>query len=327
MLIPSELSAPWRGQTVLVTGAAGFIGSHLSARLVEHGATVTAIDAVPDWPDSLHTLQGRITYQSLDLLEDDFAARLKPEGYDCIFHLAGNGYVPASVAEPVRDFDRNLRVSLALLERLRQASATSTRVVFASSAAVYGTPRKLPMEESDQTEPLSPYGVSKLAGENYARVFARLYGLRTVSARVFSCYGPRQRKLVVYDLLQRLVTRPERLTLLGDGRQVRDFVYVADVAAAFMQMAHRAELVGETYNVASGRSHSIAELVETMCRLLNWSPSIEYSGQGRPGEPDIWEASIERLNRIGFHAATSLEDGLRETINWLGADMGRPPGN
>lgn len=307
----------WLGCRVLVTGGAGFIGTHLVERLVSCGAQVTIADVQPNWPSPLARLRDQITYKSFDLSASNAWKKLCPEDFACIFHLAGTSYVPDSVTDPAKDFDRTLKPFLNLLEHLRQASAITTRLLLMSSAAVYGNPGKLPMEEMDDTRPLSPYGVSKLAAENYARVYANLYGLQTASGRLFSCYGPRQYKLIIYDLLKRLRVNPTHLVLLGDGRQQRDFIYVEDVAKALMHLAQHSPLTGEIYNIASGQSYSTAELAQIVCQVLGCSPIIDYQGNLRPGEPDIWVASVERLRQAGFEASVSLFEGVQSTFRWL----------
>ncbi len=192
--------------------------------------------------------------------------------HDVIFHLAANAYIPPSVEDPAFDYALNLDTTFRLLEVLRGA-AQPPRLVFTSSAAVYGDPQRLPIHESDPTVPISPYGVGKLAAERYVAVYSQLYGITASSVRLFSVYGPRQRKQVVYDLIDRLARDPARLEVIGDGTQERDFAFVDDVAAAIVLVGSDAPGRGEVYNVASGTSHSIAQLVTPSAPRWNSIPS------------------------------------------------------
>jgi UDP-glucose 4-epimerase len=311
---------------VLVTGGAGFIGSHLVDRLVEEGDQVTVVDNVSTGLlDHLQPNLRRIELVVGDLSDVLRAKRVDPARYACVFHLAANAYIPPSVANPAFDFHANVQNTFTLLEALRQA-ADPPRLVNVSSAAVYGNPVRLPIRETDPTVPIAPYGVSKLAGERYTAVYAQLYGIRAASVRLFSVYGPRQRKQVVYDVFQKLRSDPRRVALLGDGTQTRDLVNVADVVQALLIVATKAPGQGEVYNVASGESRSIAQLVEACCRVSGLEPEIVYSGAVRPGDADKWEVDIARLQGLGFTPSTGLEAGLRGVRDWYVAAVGSVSG-
>jgi len=307
------------GARTLVTGGAGFIGSHLVERLVAGGASVTVLDDLKSGPprnlaavlDRVEVVRGDVT---TTLVDPGFVA-----GFDVVFHLAANPYIPPSVDDPLFDFELNLGTTLRLLEALR-AAPRGPRLVFTSSAAVYGNPRRLPIREDDPTVPISPYGVSKLAAERYVAVYADLYDLTCSSVRLFSVYGPRQRKQVVYDLLDRLHADPERLEVYGDGTQERDFVFVGDVADAMVAVADRAPGRGEAINVASGTSTSIAALVGELSGAMGVHPELVWSGSVRPGDAQNWSVDTAALNALPFAAAVPLADGLRATLAWYEAD-------
>jgi UDP-glucose 4-epimerase len=184
---------------------------------------------------------------------------------------------------------------------------------------VYGEPAKVPIEESDVTVPVSPYGVSKLAAERYVAVYARLYGLRAASLRLFSVYGPYQTKQVVYDLLVKLRQSPHRLVVLGDGSQMRDLVYVADVVRAFLGVAARGRTDGFAYNVASGVGTTIAELAQAIVEVQAAPATIAFTGRTRPGDPERWIGSSAALAALGAAPRYRLRDGLRETAAWFNA--------
>lgn len=303
----------------LVTGGAGFIGSHLVERLLQRDAQVTVVDHLSTGRlENLQAVASRIDVEKRplgEMLDDpDFVL-----GFDVIFHLAANAYVPPSVEDPSYDYALNLHTTFRLLEVLRH-SDRRPRLVYASSAAVYGNPLRIPIRETDPTVPISPYGVSKLAAERYVAVFSQLYEIPASSVRLSSVYGPRQRKQVVYDLFDRLDANPRRLKVIGDGTQARDFTFVQDAVAAMMLVAERAPGSGEVYNVASGSSHSIAELVAGICDALGLQPEIEYTGKVRPGDPEKWSVDIAALRSLGYESRTTLAEGLRATGDWYRAE-------
>jgi UDP-glucose 4-epimerase len=244
--------------------------------------------------------------------------------YAYVFHLAANSYIPPSVTNPALDFHANLYNTFSLLEGLRR-TPDAPCLINVSSAAVYGNPASLPIRETDATVPIAPYGVSKLAGERYVAVYGQLYGIRAASVRLFSVYGPRQRKQVVYDVFCKLRRTPERLEMLGDGSQARDFVDVLDVVQALMVVAKMGPCHGEVYNVASGTSRTIANLVEACCRVCGVSPEIVYTGHIRPGDAEKWEVDISRLKLLGFESTACLETRLAAIRDWFTASLAAPP--
>jgi UDP-glucose 4-epimerase len=310
------LSSPLTGRPVLVTGGAGFIGSHLSEALVRLGAQVTVVDNLATGSlDNVGGIASQVKLMVGDVGNLLNLNRLVVSDFAYIFHLAGNPYIPPSVANPAYDFHENLLNTFKLLEALR-AAKNPPRLVSASSAAVYGNPARLPIQESDPTVPISPYGVSKLAGERYLAVYSQLYGLPAVSMRFFSVYGPRQRKQVIFDLFQKLHDNPDALEVFGDGSQTRDFAYVEDVARALILAAERAPAQGETYNVASGTMVTIGEIVEAICRVAGLSPRVTYTGHVRPGDAEKWEVDLGRLRGLGYEPQTNLPLGLSAVRDW-----------
>jgi UDP-glucose 4-epimerase len=301
-----------------VTGGAGFIGSHVVEHLVDQGMSVTVVDDLSTGRrENLERVHSRIQVD-----ERPLAALLETPAllldHDIVFHLAANAYIPPSVERPAFDYALNLDTTFRLLEILRTATAPP-RLVFTSSAAVYGDPQRLPIHESDPTVPISPYGVGKLAAERYVAVYSQLYGISASSVRLFSVYGPRQRKQVVYDLMDRLAREPTRLEVIGDGTQERDFVFAGDVAAAIALVGSSAPGRGETYNVASGSSYSIAQLVTSLCDVMHLDPEIAYTGNVRPGDAQRWSVDITALSALGYRAGTSLDDGLAAIWDWYRA--------
>ena len=303
-----------KGATVLVTGGAGFIGSHLVEALVAEEAKVTVLDNFSTGrPENLTAVQEDIEVVKVDLRTVDWRKLLDERTFGFIFHFAANAYVPPSVENPREDFEINAVGTLRLLEGMRQAKSPAM-FIYASSAGVYGNPQKLPISEDDPAVPISPYGVSKLTAERYVAVYSELYNLPAASLRIFSCYGPRQRKQVVYDFICKLHRNPLEMEIWGDGRQKRDLIYVEDVVSAALVVAQRAPLRGEVYNVATGRSVTTRELAEKLAKLLGAFPQLRFVGHVRPGDAQRWEASTERLRGLGWEPKWLLEEGLRETI-------------
>lgn len=300
---------------VLVTGGAGFIGSHLVEALVARGDEVTVLDDLRGAAISnLDAVLDRVRFEEADLFSSDLDAYVR--GADQVFHLAANAYVPPSVENPLYDFELNLGVTVRLLEAIRKAPNPPS-LVFASSAAVYGNPLSMPMREDHPYAPLSPYGVHKLAAEQEARVFAQLYGIQTASVRLFASYGPRQQKQVVFDLIRKVETNPDEIEVHGDGSQVRDFVFVTDVVQALMCAADRAPCNGESYNVGTGRGVTISDLVGEICRAMGSSPRIRWTGSVRPGDAQAFVADVSRLSSLGYRPAVSLSEGIGRVVAWV----------
>jgi UDP-glucose 4-epimerase len=309
----------WTGAHVLVTGGAGFIGSHLVEQLSKSGANITVVDDLSSGTRAnLREVSNAIQLKEIDIRTIEWDQVLSERSYDVIFHLAANAYVPPSVEHPSWDYQINLDGTFKLLEALRRRKWTG-RLIYASSAAVYGDPQRMPIQEIDLTIPISPYGVGKLAAERYVAVFSRLYGLKAASMRFFSVYGPRQRKQVVYDMIRKMINDPSEVSIYGDGSQVRDFNFVEDTSRSMVIAVEHAPMHGEVYNVASGKETSIGELVESLCHILGITPKLIYSGEVRPGDPEKWSVDINRLMGLGYQPQVMLEDGLRRTVEWYRA--------
>ena len=309
--------APDLGRAV-VTGGAGFIGSHLVEELVRRGSQVLVVDDLSSGrAENLAAVEGRVEAAKLDLARDD--PRAAVAGADAVFHLAGYADIPRSVAEPRRDFEKNAVGTFNLLEAVREA-APAARVLFASSAAVYGVGSDRPLREDDPPAPAAPYGVSKMAAERYVEVYARLYGLRAASLRLFPVYGPRLRAHVIYDLMRKVRDNPDELAIEGDGTQVRDFVHVGGAVEAFLTVAAAAPLGGEVYNVASGEPVTIRDLAGMICVRMGARPRFVYSGLVAAGVSQRWSADLSRLRALGYRPPISLKEGLRGTVEWFGRE-------
>jgi UDP-glucose 4-epimerase len=296
----------------LVVGGAGFVGSSLVDSLTAAGVETTILDRSP------RAVQGLVEPERIvkDVSRVDLPAILDERRIDTIFHLAGTPSVPPSLSDPIEDLSRNAGTTLSVLEGARHAERPPL-VAFVSSAAVYGEGRRMPMAEDHPREPVSPYGVSKLAAETYVRLYAHLYGVATFSVRPFSLYGPRQQKLVVYDLLRRVVAGEDPLIVRGSPDVSRDFVFVGDCARALLTLARRATANGEAYNIATGVGTRLGTLVPLLLEAAGVEAAIEFTGVVRPGDPLRWEGDPMAARALGVVIDTPLAEGLRETADWL----------
>jgi len=296
----------------LVTGGAGFIGSHLVTALLESGHTVRVLDdlstgRIENVPSRASLLTGNVA--------DPGTVADASDGIEVVFHLAADGSVAHSVDDPLETDRRNVAGTLTVLDRARAAGVR--RVVFASSCSVYGSVGTPPLAETDAVAPLSPYAVTKLAGEHYCRVFAQTMGLETVSLRFFNVFGPGQRADSSYAAaiprFASALLSGARPTIFGDGRQRRDFVFVGDVVTANLLAATAPTnaVSGEIFNVGGGRSVDLLELLETMGRILNIAVEPKYE-PARTGDVRESEADLNRSRReLGFNPSVPLEEGLR----------------
>jgi UDP-glucose 4-epimerase len=319
----SGARSPRPTSRVLVTGGAGFIGTHLVRRLVADRADVTVVDDLS--APSARPVPTDVTWYRLRLPDPRLRALVAEGRYDQVYHLAGAAYVPPSIEDPAGDLGNNAAVTLDVLEAVRRGSP-ATPVVYTSSAAVYGSPTVLPIAESTPIIPVSPYGVSKYAAEQYVSLYARLHGLRTASLRLFSVFGPGQRKQVVFDIIAKLANDPLHLEVIGAGTEMRDFVYVEDVVAAAIAVMNQAPLHGEVYNVASGTGISIRDLVAAVIAELGLSPQVRYTGETRPGDALHWIGDVARLKAVGYSPAVSLGEGVRRVAAWYRETAGQAAG-
>ncbi len=302
---------------VILTGCAGFVGSHLAESLTGKGVFVIGVDNLSNgYVENLEQVDKDLfEFHEMDVRSDEFREFIRTQEFDTFLHFAANAYVPPSVENPEYDFENNLVATFRLLETLRNLKTTS-KVITVSSAAVYGDPVKLPMHEEDPIDPISPYGVSKLGIEKYTEVFSRIYGIKTLSLRLFSTYGPRQKKQIVYDFIKKLHQSPEELVILGDGTQQRDMIFVKDVVNAVLVLLDNAPFNGETYNVATGQSVTTLEIGQAVSSAMGLSPKMIFTGSIRRGDPHKWLADIGKLKSVGFNLRYSFMQGVQETVAW-----------
>jgi nucleoside-diphosphate-sugar epimerase len=304
--------------SALVTGGAGFIGSHLAEALADGGCRVTVLDNLASGNEAnLRTAADRVRFIRGDI-RDREAVEAAAQGVEVVFHLAAVVSVPKTVADPIGSTEVNELGSLNVLEAARRLKAR--RLVFASSSAVYGDEPTLPKREAMPPRPLTPYAVQKLSVEYHLKVYGSLYGLETASLRFFNVFGPRQDPSSPYSgVISVFMTRAlnaEPPVIYGDGRQSRDFIYVADVVQALIAAASSPAAPGGVFNVGTGSAVTVLRLWESIASLAGIR-MIPSHGPARVGDVPHSVAAVDSArDRLGFLPQVSLEDGLRRTLDW-----------
>ena len=301
----------------LVTGGAGFIGSHLTEELIRRGEQVRVVDSlITGHRRNLAHLAG------VDFLEGDLAdvavARRAVDGVDYVLHQAAIPSVPRSVDDPITSNRANIDSTLNLLVAARDARVK--RVVYAGSSSAYGNTPTLPKREDMPTHPLSPYALQKLVGEQYMQMFTSLYGLETVTIRYFNVFGPRQDPSSPYSgvisVFAKALLENTAPTIYGDGEQTRDFTYVANVVDGVLRAVKAPDASGQVVNVATGSRISLNRLFTTMRDAIGSRLDVKY-GPTRHGDVKDSQADITRARTLlGYEPLVSLEEGLKKTLEW-----------
>jgi UDP-glucose 4-epimerase len=303
----------------LITGGAGFIGSHLTEALIQQGAPVRILDNFSTGRrENIVHLLDRIELTEGDIRDLDTVRRAM-QGMDFVLHQAALPSVSRSVLDPATTHEVNATGTLNVL--IAALEAKMKRVVFASSSSVYGNSPTLPKREDMPTEPISPYAVSKLAGESYCRAFTHVYGLETACLRYFNVFGPRQDPNSEYAAaIPRFVTlmlKGERPTIYGDGLQSRDFTYVANAVRANLLACQAEQAAGGVFNVACGEQHTLLKVIDTLNHILGRNLRPAFAAP-RPGDIRDSLASIARASQIlGYRPETNLKAGLEFTAQWF----------
>ncbi len=300
----------------LVTGGAGFIGSHLVTRLVELGHAVRVLDNFSTGKrENLAAVRHRVDLVEGDLCNPDDCRRACQD-VEIVFHEAAIPSVPVSVAQPQRSHDANINGTFHLLSAARDAKCR--RVVYAASSSAYGNTAVSPKHEELRPVPLSPYAVQKLTGELYCRAFSECFGLQTLSIRYFNVFGPRQDPRSQYaaaiPAFVTAILRGEPPTVYGDGEQTRDFTFVDNVVHGNLLAAQVARTDGQVVNVACGECVSVNQVIARINQLLGTNVTPRYA-ESRPGDVRHSTADIQLAERIlGFQPQVSFDEGLRRAI-------------
>jgi UDP-glucuronate 4-epimerase len=315
---------------VLITGGAGFIGSNLVKAFLDRGDTVSAVDCFTDYYDKRikkRNLQEVVSSENFNLVEADLATcEILPllETVDVVFHQAGQPGVRLSWDNFHQYVERNVLVTQRLLEAARSHSSLK-RLVYASSSSVYGDAPMYPVTETTPTKPVSPYGVTKLAGEHLCSLYGTNWGVPTISLRYFTVYGPGQRPdMAIHRLINSALTGVP-FPLFGDGTQIRDFTYVGDVVAANIAASYSDLPPGEVYNVCGGNSVNVLELISYVEEFANALVPIDHKNQ-QAGDVQRTGGSSERTaSAIGWTPKISIRDGIAEQVRWQKNLLGLNP--
>jgi nucleoside-diphosphate-sugar epimerase len=306
----------------LVTGGAGFIGSHLATELVQRGHNVRVVDNLSTGRRrNLDHLRG-VEFIEGDLADVAVATRAV-HGMTYVLHQAAIPSVPRSVQDPITSNRANIDASINVLVAARDAGVK--RLVYAGSSAAYGDTPTLPKREDMPTNPLSPYALQKLVAEQYGQLFTRLYGFETVTIRYFNVFGPRQDPSSPYSgvisLFASALLEGRRPVIYGDGEQTRDFTYVANVVDGVLRAVEAPGAAGHVINVATGGRISLNDLLRTMNKIVGTSlePIFkeERAGDVRDSQADITKAK----KLLGYAPIVTLEDGLKKTLDWCRTDV------
>ena len=305
-------------KNIVVTGGAGFIGSHVVDLLVKKDLyKVIIVDSLlgSNFKEIEKNNLAEYIYGDVSNYIQMEAIFKKYQPYKVV-HLAANGNVPLSDEFSSVDFNSNTVGSYNIVNLCIQYDVE--KLVYASTAAVYGEPVYTPIDEKHQTKPISWYGNSKFYGENICNMAYLTYGLKFTAFRIFNTFGPRQPRYVLFDLIKKLGIDSSKLEVLGTGEQIRDYAFVSDTARYFVESLSNTNTDGEVYNVAGGNPISIKNLVEIITQVYNIAPKITYTGQSWKGDIMNLTADISKLVRdFSFRPAVKVTDGVEKTIKWF----------
>ncbi|MCC6056596.1 MAG: NAD-dependent epimerase/dehydratase family protein [Desulfurococcaceae archaeon] len=307
---------------ILVTGGAGFIGSHLVDRLVRDGYRVRVVDNLSS--GRLENIKHHLDAGNVEIivgdLKDPQVALEAVEGVDVVFHFAANPEVRVSTTNPEIHFNENIVATFNLLEAMRMKGVKE--LVFASSSSVYGEPEEIPVDENAPIRPVSVYGASKAACEALIHAYTKLYGVKAVVLRYANIVGPRLRHGVVWDFINKLLKNPTELEILGDGKQVRSYIYVDDAVEATITAWRRTETSYEAYNIASEDWITVDEVTDEVIKAMGLSNVKKIykpvlHGVGWPGDVKRIALKIGKIKRLGFKPAMNSREAVRTTVRML----------
>ncbi|MBL1069570.1 GDP-mannose 4,6-dehydratase [Ligilactobacillus salivarius] len=303
----------------LITGGAGFIGSNLVEKIVSQGDDVVVVDnlSMGKLENIIHFSKKHVSFYKEDITNFNFMEKLLvSENFDYIVLLGAVASVANSVQDPQETHLINQEANLNIYEIIRKNNLKIKKLLFASSAAVYGDEPTLPKSEESVIRPLTPYAIDKFASEKYALVYGKLYNIPTVATRFFNVYGPKQNPESQYSgvlsiIKDRLVS-DKVFTMYGDGNQTRDFTYIDDVIEAMLILLRDPDIKWDVYNVATGKSTSLNEIIKIFEKVANKNLKIKYESK-RQGDIENSQADVNKIReKVGFNTKISLEEGLRK---------------
>ena len=294
-------------KTALIIGSKGFIGSHLKIYLEERKLNVWGADVVTDY---IHK-----KYFLIDASNADYHQIFENNEFDVCINCSGAASVPDSLQHPLRDFNLNSVNVFKLLDAIKTYQP-KCKFINLSSAAVYGNPVKLPIDESMFSNPVSPYGFHKMMSEQMCKEYSNFFSIPTCSLRIFSAYGEGLQKQLFWDLFQKTKSNKE-IVLYGTGKESRDFIYIKDLLQAIYLVALHAEFKGEIINIANGEEVFIEDCVKIFYNFINNDIDYKFSGEGRKGDPNNWVADISELRKLGYKQEYGIKEGLKNYYNWV----------
>jgi len=301
---------------ILITGVSGFLGRYIARYFYNQAWVVIGIDNSSPENAPLSTLT---IYKQLQLPNTSLHLFLKETQPTVCIHCAGRASVGLSLSHPLDDFYENTVLTFEILNALR-LNSPKCQFLFLSSAAVYGNPVFLPIQESDATAPISPYGFHKLQSEQLRLEFSKVYGLPVATLRIFSAYGPGLRRQVIWDVCQKAITL-DKILIQGTGQESRDFIHALDIARAMEVVIQKAPLEGEAYNLAMGKEVKIKTIAQLILSALGLDKPLEFDGIVPPGNPLNWQADISKLKILGFVPKVSLEKGITAFSHWCKTEL------
>ena len=311
---------------IVITGGAGFIGSHIAESCAKDGHEVVMIDNLDDYyspelkkKNIEYVLKsGNASFVHGDVTNLNFLRTVIDRDVEYVFHEAAQAGVRISVENPFKPNKINVLGTLNVLQASLEVDVE--RVINASSSSVYGKVEYLPFDERHPTQPVSPYGVSKLAAEHYWRVFYEVYGISTVSLRYFTVYGPRMRPDLAISIFTRMMLVNEPITIFGDGNHTRDFTYIEDVDNVNMKLLDTNKADGEVMNIGSGNRISVNDLAKNLKEILESSSEIKYD-EVQKGDAKHTLADVGLAKRlVGYEPSVSIEEGLKRFVVWFQAN-------
>ncbi len=297
---------------IIVTGGAGFIGSHLVDKLVSEGADVLVIDDLSTGRKEQANPKARLVRKDI---RTDISAELR--GADAVFHLAADPEVRRSATEPGHGFDINVRGTFSVLEACRKSDVK--RIILASTSTVYGEARKIPTPEDHPCIPVSNYGASKLAGEAYVASYAGSYGLKGTSLRFANIFGERSSHGVMFDFYHKLKKTPEKLEILGDGKQDKSYLYVSDCVDAMLTAWTKQKAPYDVFNAGSRDRITVESLARLMCGIMGVEPEFFYTGtkRGWTGDVPLMLLDVSKLEGLGWKQKVGFKQGMERYVRWL----------
>ncbi|WGI17588.1 SDR family NAD(P)-dependent oxidoreductase [Methanonatronarchaeum sp. AMET-Sl] len=302
---------------VLITGHAGFIGKHLTKKLINNGHTVRGLDN--------YSASKKLELKGLKEIEGDIKNPKDIEkavkGCDTIFHLAAQSSVPKSTEDIDKDFQTNTTGTLNIL---KTASKHNIEVINASTSTVYGKPNKTPTPETEPLKPISPYGASKASAEMYCQALHNTHNINVKTLRLFNVYGPHNKKGVMWDFFNKLNKNPNKLKILGTGKQEKDYIYIDDAINAFTKIWKKGK-PGQTYNVGTGQTLTVNQIAKKITQIMDINPEYTYTGgKSWKGDVEKTQADTTKLRQINWKPQTTPTKGLEKTYRWWKKQKNHP---